>query len=442
MFGCHPCSSTRTSCHGGRVGRRPSRSRAGDVALLRVRSSHNVVAHSASHGDVHRQRRHGVVSPSSEPQEKPRPPSTVSSITRSSSSSPAAASAQTTPRPGPKLQPRGRLHEDTAPAALRETESRLLSPASCMSCIARSQSPRRLRRGYVSPSLATANRARRGAARRGGAMNPCATEEMDDNYKSNTAATTTTSEMRLTTKPWRPNMQEWLSRTCKNSRRRSIAPRHAFGVTRRPIGHHVAADSAIGGVSPHTRAAFARQSLIASASVRKSAARGRARRGKRLSIARQVREGVGVSHALARCLAVPGGVERRHARRALAALLGSRDAREHGSGPTATHEGLEGGLIRFARGVRRRLSCDQVNLAAARGDRCGADRRKGEQRADSKLDSSLQWILRLWQRSSRFTPKEQTGRQPLAKRNPRTSAAHTMSPRRSTTSRRRAERPA
>lgn len=273
-------------------------------------------------------------------------------------------------------------------------------------------------------------------------MNPCATEEMDDNDKSNTAATTNTSEMRLKTKPWRPNMQEWLSRTCKNSRRRSIAPRHAFGVTRRPIGHHVAADSAIGGVSPHTRAAFARQSLIASASVRKSAARGRARRGKRLSIARQVREGVGVSHALARCLAVPGGVERRHARRALAALLGSRDAREHGSGPTATHEGLEGGLIRFARGVRRRLSCDQVNLAAARGDRCGADRRKGEQRADSKLDSSLQWILRLWQRSSRFTPKEQTGRQPLAKRNPRTSAAHTMSPRRSTTSRRRAERPA
>ena len=31
---------------------------------------------------------------------------------------------------------------------------------------------------------------------------------MDDNYKSNTDATTTTSEMRLKTKPWRPSMQE------------------------------------------------------------------------------------------------------------------------------------------------------------------------------------------------------------------------------------------
>ena len=61
------------------------------------------------------------------------------------------------------------LHEDTAPGALREMESLLLSPASGMSCIASLQSPWRLRRSYVSPSLATANR-----ARRGGAMSPCA----------------------------------------------------------------------------------------------------------------------------------------------------------------------------------------------------------------------------------------------------------------------------
>ena len=40
------------------------------------------------------------------------------------------------------------------------------------------------------------------------ALPMCNGGKNDDNYKSNTDATTTTNEMRLKTKPWRPSMQE------------------------------------------------------------------------------------------------------------------------------------------------------------------------------------------------------------------------------------------